>query len=102
MVHIIGWGAVFIAAVGLNYFHLINRVKKVIEDASLLTSPVLDPLLPLLIGGVMTLALIAQGSCDILFGVWSALRDRGRPSSGRRVDTFEGHVIDDPGRSQHS
>ena len=75
LAHLIGWSSLFAVAFTLNYVALIYwffndpQVKRDIRRLR----PVLDVVPPLLVGAVLTLALILQGHFHLLFGVWMCL-----------------------------
>lgn len=73
--HIIGWGSVFALAVlingcALSYWFLYDPE---IQRETRKLSPVLEIIPPLLVGGVLTLALILHHEYDYLFGMWMCL-----------------------------
>ena len=73
--HVFGWGAVFVAALILNSAALIYwffNDPRVGRDIWRLR-PIVDSVLPLLVGGVLTFALIVSGSHDQLFGIWMCM-----------------------------
>lgn len=73
--HLISWGAVFAVALALNlgaliYWFLHDRTAA--RDVRKL-SPVLDVLFPLLVGGILTVALVLHGQHRYLFGTWMCM-----------------------------
>lgn len=73
--HVIGWGLICAFSVITNYGALtrwfLEQPSEAREWARL--RPVLDALPALFAGGVLTLALLASGAHDLLFGVWMLL-----------------------------
>jgi len=70
--HLLGWGAVLLAALVLNAGALVYWF---VQETSVHRNPrrlrpVLDVIPPLFVGGVMTAALVFRGSLDLLFGIW--------------------------------
>ena len=73
--HIVGWGIVFLCAVLLNYSALLHwflfhpeterNIRKLI--------PTVDALPSLMVGGILTGALIFNRQSDMLFGMWMCL-----------------------------
>ena len=75
MAHLIGWAILFAVAFTLNYVALIYwffHDPQVMRDIKRLR-PVLDVVPPLLVGAVLSIALILQGHYYLLFGVWMCL-----------------------------
>ena len=75
LAHLAGWAAVLAAALALNYGALLLwfwRAPGVRRD-SLKLMPVLDAMPALAAGALVSLALIAHGQYDLLFGVWMTL-----------------------------
>lgn len=73
--HLAGWGAVFVAAMLLNfgavmYWFLFDPEAR--RDPRRLR-PAADVLPPILVGGVLTLALVVHGQFEYLFGIWMSL-----------------------------
>ena len=73
--HVVMWGVVFVAAMGANtgavvrWFLSDPSVKR--DHRRLL--PTVDSLLPIMVGGVLTLAMIMRGQYEPLFGIWMCL-----------------------------
>ena len=75
LAHLVGWGVVFVIALLINgaaviYWFLFD--PRVGRDVFRLR-PLLDPIPPLFVGGVLTAALILHGEYDYLFGVWMCM-----------------------------
>ena len=73
--HVLGWGAVFVAALLLNgiallWWFLHDPVAH--RDVRTLR-PTLDVIPPLIVGGLLTATMIAYGQYQYLFGVWMCL-----------------------------
>lgn len=73
--HVVVWGIIAFVAAGVNYGALgywffydpsVNRRPEHIMPAT-------DALAPLVVGGVLTLAILTRGNADLLFGVWACL-----------------------------
>lgn len=73
--HVLGWASVFMVAFLANYGALLlwflSEPRENRDKRQLL--PVVDPLLPIFVGGVLTLAVILNGHYDYLFGIWMCL-----------------------------
>ncbi len=75
LAHVIGWGAVFVIAIFLNYgaltywFLFDPTVKRDLRRLK----PVLDIIPPILVGGILTLAILLHGHHEYLFGIWMCL-----------------------------
>jgi len=73
--HLVMWGVVFVTAMVANtgavvrWFLSDPSVKR--DHRRLL--PTLDSLLPIMVGGVLTLAMIMRGQYEHLFGIWMCL-----------------------------
>ncbi len=74
-VHLIGWGALLAMALGLNFGSVFYRlVLAPGGDWDLRRlRPVLDTLPPMLVGAIVSVALVLNGQYDLLFGVWMCL-----------------------------
>lgn len=74
-VHLAAWGVVFAAALLMDYsallYWFLNDPKVGREWRRL--KPALDVVPPLLVGGVLTLAVILRQEYDLLFGIWMCL-----------------------------
>jgi len=73
--HLAGWGALFAVSFCLNGGALVFwfwRDPVVKRDLRRLT-PVLDVIPPLVVGGILTLALVLHGSHRYLFGTWMCM-----------------------------
>jgi hypothetical protein len=74
-VHVIGWGIVALIGILLNFGALIHwflsdpKVKRDIRKLK----PTLDALPAFLVGAVMTVAMLANGLPQYLFGIWMSL-----------------------------
>lgn len=74
-VHVIGWGIVALLGILLNFGALIHwflfdpKVKRDIRKLK----PTLDALPAFLVGAVMTVAMLANGLPQYLFGIWMSL-----------------------------
>jgi hypothetical protein len=74
-VHVIGWGIVALIGMLLNFGALIHwflsdpKVKRDIRKLK----PTLDALPAFLVGAVMTVAMLANGLPQYLFGIWMSL-----------------------------
>lgn len=83
--HLIGWGAVCLAAVLLNYgalalwLMLDPQVKRDVRHLR----PTVDPLPAMFVGGVLTAVLVARAQYDGLFGTWMLLFGLANLSSRR-------------------
>jgi len=73
--HLVGWAVVLGAAGIANYGALIYWVvfNSEVRRNPRQLKPAIDALPALLTGGVLSLALIAHGQYDLLFGTWMAL-----------------------------
>ncbi|MHC4885989.1 MAG: hypothetical protein ACYTGH_12985 [Planctomycetota bacterium] len=73
--HFLGWGAVFLFAVSVNYGALIlwyrERPPEERDRRELL--PLIDNLAPLTVGGILSLSMVLRGDFDSLFGIWMCL-----------------------------
>ena len=70
--HLLGWGAVLLVALILNYGALVWWFlfdPHVRGDLSMMR-PAMDAVPPLAVGAALSLALILQNDFDLLFGVW--------------------------------
>jgi len=70
-----GWAVVFLVAIATNYGALIRWFLSdpgVKRDSRRLL-PTVDPMLPMIVGGVMTLAVCMHGHFDYLFGIWMCM-----------------------------
>lgn len=73
--HVVSWGCLFAVAMLLNLgalFHWFANDEKTGRDVRRLR-PLLDVFLPLLVGAVLTFALITHRQFDYLFGVWMCM-----------------------------
>ncbi len=70
--HLIGWLCVAGVALVLNYGALLNWIitDPRVRQRPVILKPALDALPALVVGGLLTLALIRNGQFDLLFGVW--------------------------------
>jgi hypothetical protein len=73
--HLLGWGAVFFLAILINYGSLLYWFAK---DAGLygdvrMLRPTVEVFPPVIVGGLLTLAMLLEGHYDYLFGVWMSL-----------------------------
>lgn len=73
--HLLGWGTVFFLAMLTNYGSLLYWFAK---DAGLqgdvrMLRPTVEVFPALIVGGVLTFAMILNGDRDYLFGVWMSL-----------------------------
>jgi len=72
---IVGWGVVFVLSAALSYGALLYwflNDPEVGRDVRKLR-PTLDPVAPLVAGGLITLALLMRGEYDLLYGTWMLL-----------------------------
>ena len=73
--HLAAWGGVFVVGMGANlgavlrWFLVDPEVKR--DMRRLL--PTVDSLLPIAVGGVLTVVMIQKGQYDPLFGIWMCL-----------------------------
>ncbi|MCF7839045.1 MAG: hypothetical protein K9N49_10495 [Candidatus Marinimicrobia bacterium] len=73
--HVIGWGALFVAALFLNagallyWFWFDPRVRRDVRRLR----PILDSVAPLAVGGALTYGLLQHRLFDPLFGVWMCM-----------------------------
>lgn len=73
--HMVVWGSLFMVALLLNTGALVYwffRDHQVNRDLRRL-SPVLDVIPPLVVGGILTVALVLHGQHRYLFGVWMCM-----------------------------
>ena len=73
--HLIGWGAVLVAALLLNYGALLYwflRDPQVGRDPAML-QPAFDAIPPLAVGAAFTAACLLRGHYDLLFPVWMCM-----------------------------
>jgi len=73
--HLLGWGAIFFLAVLTNYGSLLYWFAK---DAGLrgdvrMLRPTVEVFPPLIVGGLLTLAMLLEGHYEYLFGIWMTL-----------------------------
>ena len=73
--HLLGWGTVFFLAMLTNYGSLLYWFAK---DAGLdgdvrMLRPTIEVFPSLIVGGVLTLAMLLDGQYDYLFGIWMTL-----------------------------
>jgi len=73
--HLLGWGVVFFLALLTNYGSLLYWFAK---DAGLssdvrLLRPTVEVFPPMIVGGLLTLAMLLEGHYDYLFGIWMSL-----------------------------
>jgi len=72
--HVIGWGLVFIVGTALNYGALVYWFfSQRAMHKPFTFRPVLDGVTPLLVGGILTFAMLARNQYDLLFGMWMCL-----------------------------
>lgn len=73
--HMVGWGILAVLAMVLNYGALILWYIQLPNDERkpVRVRPVFDAFPALLIGGPLTVALLAHGYPDLLFGIWMCL-----------------------------
>jgi hypothetical protein len=85
--HLTGWGFVFLCAVLANYSALLYWFlfhPEPERDIRRLT-PTIDALPPLIVGGILTGALIFNEQYDLLFGTWMCLYGLANLSSRRTL-----------------
>lgn len=73
--HIMGWGAVFVFSLlanGAAIIYWFLNDKRVHREVRRLR-PLIDALLPLFIGGVLTAGLVLAHQFNLLFGVWMCM-----------------------------
>lgn len=85
--HVAGWGAVFLLAVLSNYSALLYWFlchPESQRDVRRLM-PTLDAIPPLLVGGILTGALLLNEQYDLLFGTWMCLYGVANLSAGKTL-----------------
>jgi hypothetical protein len=92
--HLIGWGTVFGIAVFANYAAVVYWFlfqPDVKRDIRRLV-PAVDAIPSLLVGGILTAALLRSGQYDLLFGTWMCLYGLAHISSRRVLPRAISHL----------
>lgn len=73
--HIIGWGSICALAFMVNYAGLLLWfVRQPVEERKLVAlCPAIDAAPPLIVGGILTFALLKLDASNLLFGMWMCL-----------------------------
>jgi hypothetical protein len=73
--HVLGWGGVFVVSLLLNsgalLYWFINDPR--VERDVFRLRPIIDALIPLVVGGALTFTMIVHGFHQYLFGVWMCM-----------------------------